>query len=75
MMKGAKIEDLILAGYDKIQYPMTRCKIRKFHPVGVATGEGNTSAQCRIFTTGCANSEVTRPAMTDNLSELSLYLV
>ena len=50
MMKGAKIEDLILAGFDKTQYPMTTCCIRKFHPVGEATGEEDTSALCGILT-------------------------
>ena len=50
MMKGTKIEDLILAGFDKMQYPMTRCYIRKFHPVGEATGEEDTSALCGILT-------------------------
>ena len=37
--EGGKFEDLILAGFDKMQYPMMRCYIRKFHPVGEATGE------------------------------------
>ena len=44
MMKGAKIDDLILAGFYKMQYPMTRCYIRKFHPVCEATDEEDTSA-------------------------------
>ena len=44
MMKGAKIEDLILAGFYKMQYPTMRCYIRKFHPVCEATGEEDTSA-------------------------------
>ena len=50
MMKGAKIKDLILAGFDKMQYPMTRCYIRKFHPVCEATGEEDTFALCSILT-------------------------
>ena len=76
MMKGVKIEDLmILAGFDKMQYPITRCYIMKFHPVGEASGEEDTSAFCSILTRGCANSEVTRPPMTDTLGELSLYLI
>ena len=50
MMKGAKIEDLILAGFDKMQYPMTRCYIRKFYPVCEATGEEGTSALSSILT-------------------------
>ena len=50
MMKGAKIEDLIPAGFDKMQYPMTRCDIRKFHPVGEATVEEDASALCSILT-------------------------
>ena len=44
MMKGSKIEDLIPADFDKMQYPMPRCYIRKFHPVCEATGEEDTSA-------------------------------
>ena len=55
MMKGAEIEDLILAGFEKMQYPMTRWYIRKFHPVGEATGEEDTSVLCSIPTMGCAN--------------------
>ena len=54
-MKGATIENLILAGFDKMQYPMTRCYIWKLHPVGEAMGEEDTSAICSILTRGCGN--------------------
>ena len=53
---------------------MTWCYIRKFHPVGEATGEGDTSAPCSILTMGCANSKVTKPAMTDTLGERTLTI-
>ena len=54
-MKGAKIEELVLAGFDKMQCPMTRCYIRKLHPVGEATGEEDISALCSILARGCGN--------------------
>ena len=71
----ANINDLLRAGFDKMLHPKTRYSIRKFHPVGEATGEGDTSALCSILARNCANSEVTRLAMTDTLGELTLCLV
>ena len=68
------IHPLPLGKVDEVLYPMTRCYIRKFYPIGEAKGEGDTSALCSILTRGCANSEVTRPPITDTLGELSLCL-
>ena len=58
-----------------MQYLMTRCYFRKPHPVGEATGEEDTSALSSILTRGGGYYEVTRPATTDTLAELALYLV